>query len=177
MTRIDVRWMIRRDMPSVLAIEEASWHHDVCRQATRILRQDDFIAWLRQRNCIGMVAEQEEQVVGAMVYELHSGSIHLVYMAVHPEHRRRDIGTAMIDKIRSKLSSQRRRKLVINVDEFNLGAQLFLRSLHIPCVQTYTSICEGTRQYAPDIYEFVWRHNSAPAALISRGETRKAEPL
>ena len=47
-----IRWMIRRDMPDVLGIEsncfEFSW------------TEDDFIRCLRQRNCIGMVAEMAE---------------------------------------------------------------------------------------------------------------------
>ena len=55
---VHIRWMIRRDMPSVLAIEqecfEFPWY------------EDDFVRCLRQRNCIGMVAELDDKVVGYM---------------------------------------------------------------------------------------------------------------
>src|SRR5687768_6635477 len=56
--RVHIRWMIRRDMPEVLSIEtqcfEFPW------------TEEDFLRCLRQRNCIGMVAEQGEKVVGFM---------------------------------------------------------------------------------------------------------------
>src|SRR5690606_11527131 len=54
--RVHIRWMIRRDMPEVLQIEKASFEFP--------WYEDDFIRCLRQRNCIGMVAEQGERVVG-----------------------------------------------------------------------------------------------------------------
>jgi ribosomal-protein-alanine N-acetyltransferase len=59
--------MIRRDMPEVLAIEHASFEYPWC--------EEEFLRVLRQRNCIGMVAEQGERIVGFMVYELHRNKI------------------------------------------------------------------------------------------------------
>ncbi|MEZ6091062.1 MAG: ribosomal-protein-alanine N-acetyltransferase RimI, partial [Pirellulaceae bacterium] len=50
--------MIRRDMPSVLDIEAACFEFS--------WSEDEFIRCLRQRNCIGMVAEENDQVVGFM---------------------------------------------------------------------------------------------------------------
>ena len=55
--------MIRRDMPEVIPIETASFEFP--------WSEDDFVRCLRQRNCIGMVAEMDDQVVGFMIYELH----------------------------------------------------------------------------------------------------------
>jgi [ribosomal protein S18]-alanine N-acetyltransferase len=46
---VHVRWLIRRDMPAVLKIEDSSFEFP--------WREDDFIRALRQRNCIGMVAD------------------------------------------------------------------------------------------------------------------------
>ena len=54
--RVHIRWMIRRDMPEVLAIEHASFEFPWC--------EEEFLRVLRQRNCIGMVAEYGERVVG-----------------------------------------------------------------------------------------------------------------
>ena len=53
---VHIRWMIRRDMPEVLQIEAASFEFPWL--------EDDFIRCLRQRNCIGMVAEYDDRVVG-----------------------------------------------------------------------------------------------------------------
>jgi ribosomal-protein-alanine N-acetyltransferase len=118
-TRVHVRWMIRRDMPEVLAIEHASFDFPWC--------EEEFLRVLRQRNCIGMVAEHGERIVGFMIYELHRGKIQVLDFAVHPEFRRQGVGRQMILKLVSKLSSQRRDRIGILVRETNLASQLFLR--------------------------------------------------
>ena len=52
---VHIRWMIRRDMPEVLSIENESFEFP--------WSEEDFIRCLRQRNCIGMVAEHHDRVV------------------------------------------------------------------------------------------------------------------
>lgn len=118
---VHIRWMIRRDMPAVLGIESASFEFP--------WTEDEFIRCLRQRDCIGMVAEWAETVVGFMIYELHRTRIHILSFAVHPDYRRQSVGRAMIDKLASKLAYQRRNRIVLEVRETNLDAQLFFRSL------------------------------------------------
>jgi len=118
---VHIRWMIRRDMPSVLAIESNSFEFP--------WTEDEFIRCLRQRDCIGMVAERNEEVAGFMIYELHKTRIHVLSFAVHPEFRREGVGKAMIEKLISKLAYQRRNRIVLEVRETNLDAQLFFRQL------------------------------------------------
>jgi [ribosomal protein S18]-alanine N-acetyltransferase len=119
-TRVHIRWMIRRDMPDVLRIEQASHEHP--------WTEEDFLRSLRQRNCIGMVAEMGERVVGFMIYELHKTKLHILDFAVHPSQRRLAIGTQMIQKLASKLSSHRRTAITLEVRESNLEGQLFFRT-------------------------------------------------
>src|SRR5262249_26764482 len=78
--RVHIRWMIRRDMPEVLQTEQDSFEYS--------WTEEDFLRCLRQRNCIGMVAEQGEKVVGFMIYELHKAKLHILNFAVHPASRR-----------------------------------------------------------------------------------------
>ena len=118
-TRVHIRWMIRRDMPEVLAIEHASFEYPWC--------EEEFLRVLRQRNCIGMVAEYGERIVGFMIYELHRNKIHVLDFATLPEFRRRGVGRQMILKLVGKLSSQRRNRIALYVRETNLAAQLFYR--------------------------------------------------
>ena len=122
--KVWIRWMIRRDMPSVLAIEAASFEFP--------WDEDCFIRCLRQRNCIGMVAtlddDNYEDVVGFMIYELHKSRIHILNFAVKPKNRRQGIGSAMVRKFVSKLSCDRRSRLLLEVRETNLEAQLFFKS-------------------------------------------------
>jgi ribosomal-protein-alanine N-acetyltransferase len=117
---VHIRWMIRRDMPAVLDIENQSFEFP--------WSEEEFIRCLRQRNCIGMVAEQDDQVVGFMIYELHKNRLHILNFAVDPEARRSGIGSAMIDKLVGKLSHDRRNRIMLEVRETNLDAQLFFRS-------------------------------------------------
>jgi ribosomal-protein-alanine N-acetyltransferase len=117
--RVHIRWMIRRDMPEVLAIEHASFEHPWC--------EEDLLRVLRQRNAIGMVAERGELVAGFMIYELHKNKLNILDFAVHPEYRHQTVGRQMMDKLVGKLSSHRRTSIVTQVREMNLSGQLFLR--------------------------------------------------
>src|SRR5512142_3043713 len=94
-SRVHVRWMIRRDMPEVLGIEHASFEYPWC--------EEEVLRVLRQRNCIGMVAEQGERIVGYMICELHRNRIHVLDFATHPDFRRHGVGRQMVAKLVSKL--------------------------------------------------------------------------
>jgi [ribosomal protein S18]-alanine N-acetyltransferase len=120
-TRIHIRWMIRRDMPEVLNTETNSFDYS--------WTEEDFLRCLRQRNCIGMVAEHGDKVVGFMIYELHKKKLHVLNFAVNSEYRRRGIGRQMIAKLVGKLSSHRRTKIDLAVRETNLSAQMFFRDM------------------------------------------------
>ena len=117
--RVHIRWMIRRDMPEVLQTEQDSFEYS--------WTEEDFLRCLRQRNCIGMVAEQGEKVVGFMIYELYKQKLHILNFAVHPAYRRLHVGSQMVAKLISKLSSHRRTRITLEVRETNLAAQLFFR--------------------------------------------------
>jgi ribosomal-protein-alanine N-acetyltransferase len=118
---VHVRWMIRRDMPEVVAIEREAFEFP--------WSEEDFTTCLRQRNCIGMVAEMADSVVAFMIYELHRTKLHVLNFAVLRSHRRLGIGTRMMEKLIGKLTPDRRGRIVLEVRETNLPAQLFFRSL------------------------------------------------
>lgn len=125
--RVHIRWMIRRDMPEVLAIEHASYEFPWC--------EEEFLRVLRQRNCIGMVAECGERVVGFMIYELHKSRLQVLNLAVAPEYRRMGVGRQMVAKLVGKLSSHRRTKILLQTRESNLPAQLYFRALDFRAVE------------------------------------------
>src|SRR5208283_1157645 len=137
-TRVHIRWMIRRDMPEVLAIEHASFEFPWC--------EEEFLRVLRQRNCIGMVAELGDRIVGFMIYELHRNKIHILDFATHPDLRRQGVGHQMVDKLVSKLSSQRRNRIGLYLRETNLPAQFFFRVAGFRAV-------EVIREHFPDTGE------------------------
>jgi ribosomal-protein-alanine N-acetyltransferase len=106
-------------MPEVLTTEQASFEY--------AWTEEDFLRCLRQRNCIGMVAEADDHVVGFMIYELHKNKLHILNFAVHPTARRIGIGGQMVAKLVNKLSTHRRQKITLAVRERNLSAQVFFR--------------------------------------------------
>jgi ribosomal-protein-alanine N-acetyltransferase len=116
---VHIRWMIRRDMTEVLEIEKNSFEFP--------WSEEDFIRCLRQRNCIGMVAEYDERVVGFMIYELSGNRINVLNFVSHPQFRNQGIGCAMASRLRGKLS-HRRTQLQIKIRESNLHGQLFFRN-------------------------------------------------
>ncbi len=121
MGSVAVRWMLRRDMPEIMEIENGSW--DVPES------EDDIIKALREKNCIGMVAEEGDKVVGYVVYTLHKIRMEIMHFAVHPDRRREGIGTVIVERLQGKLSPHRRTGLFVNVSEWNMEGQLFLRDV------------------------------------------------
>jgi len=155
---VHIRWMIRRDMPEVLDIENSSFEFP--------WSEEDFIRCLRQRNCIGMVAEYDERVVGFMIYELHKNRLHILNFAVRPEFRRRGVATAMVNKLIGKLSQQRRNRILLEIRETNLDAQLFFRDSGFRAISVLRDFYDDTTE---DAYLMQYRYRSAPVELDVAG--------
>jgi ribosomal-protein-alanine N-acetyltransferase len=151
--KVHIRWMIRRDMPEILRIEQQSFEFP--------WSEEDFVRCLRQRNCIGMVAESDERIIGFMIYELHKSRLHILNFAVHPAIRRQGVGRQMASKLVSKLSHQRRTRILLEVRETNLAAQLFFRATGFRAVSVLRDFYEDTtedaylmeHQYQPTLQE------------------------
>ncbi|HUG93539.1 MAG TPA: ribosomal protein S18-alanine N-acetyltransferase [Planctomycetaceae bacterium] len=152
--RVQIRWLIRRDMPEVLEIERASFEF--------AWTEEDFLCCLRQRNCIGMVAEHDHEIVGFMVYELHKSRLRILNFAVRPDCRRHGIGRQMIQRLVDKLSQQRRQEIVLHVRERNLAAQLFFRGQGFRAVAVVRGHYDDTTE---DAYYMQFRLETAEQVL------------
>lgn len=117
----EIRWLIRRDMNEVMAIEQASFQDP--------WTEDEFLQVLRQRNCIGIVAELDRVIHGYAIYELNEHDFNFLNFAVAESSRRSGVGRALIQRMKDKLSQQGRRELVASVRETNLEGQLFLQAM------------------------------------------------
>ena len=138
--RVHVRWMVRRDLADVVAIEQVCFESPWC--------ETDFLDCLRQRNCIGMVAEHDGRVIGFMIYEVPKNRIHLLNVAVAPEHRHCGVARQMIRKLMGKLVNQKRSRIVVEVRETNLPALLFFRSLGFRATDIRRDFYEETNEDA-----------------------------
>lgn len=138
--RLQIRWMVRRDISAVVAIEEKNFEFP--------WQEEDFLQCLRQRNCVGMVAERHGSIVGFVMYETFKNRLHVLNMAVHPECRRLGIGKQLLAKLQSKLSPQRRAKMTLEVRETNLAAQLFFRAHGFRAVAILKNFYENSQDDA-----------------------------
>ena len=84
---------------------------------------------------------------------------------------RRGIGTALVDKLVSKLSPHRRNRIVLEVRETNLDAQLFFKSLGFRAISVLRDYYDDTVE---DAYLMQFRYTEelktepAPVNRISR---------
>jgi len=161
MTTTHIRWMIRRDLPAVLATEQESFPAP--------WDEPQFIYFLRKRDCIGMVAEQADRVVGFMLYQFHPKRLHLLNFAVSPDFRRQGVGAAMITKLASKLSSDKRNSITLEVCEANLDGQLFFKSQGLRAVCVFRDFYDN----GTDAYRMRLRYSDTFAS-IKQSESAEA---
>ena len=116
---VNVRWMIRRDMPEVLAIEKESF--------TYPWSENDFVLTLQQKLMVGKVVEYREKVIGYCIYELRKKYLDVLNIAVHPDFRRQGVGSALMKDLKKQLKNDRKRIKLVAAD-YNLDAHLFYKS-------------------------------------------------
>ncbi|MDD5173777.1 MAG: ribosomal protein S18-alanine N-acetyltransferase, partial [Candidatus Omnitrophica bacterium] len=165
--RVHVRWMIRRDMPEVLAIEPEAFEFP--------WSEEDFIRCLRQRNNVGMVAEHDDKVAGFMIYGLQKKRIHVLNFAVAGDYRRQGVGSQMVAKLIAKLSNQEFSNITLEVRETNISAQLFFRENGFRAVATLHGYYADTSEdaymmqlkYDPNRKSGGYRHRAgSPASCL-----------
>ena len=162
--KVQIRWLIRRDMADVLEIENKSFDYP--------WSEEDFLTCLRQRNCIGMVAEYDQKIVGFMIYELHKSNLRVLNFAVDSNHRRMRVGHQMVQRLIDKLSQQRRKEIVLETRETNLDAQLFFQKQGFRAVSVMRNHYEDTEEDAYVLKYNLFNHENwiipfAPSSRIS----------
>lgn len=160
-----IRWLIRRDMPEVLAIENVSFEFP--------WSEEDFVRCLRQRNCIGQVVESagSGEIMAYTIYELHRNRLHLLNFAVHPKYRKSGIGRALIDKLKGKLSLRRRCGLWCEVRESNLAAAMFFREMGFQCVSLLREFYQDTPDDAY-LFRYLIRPDDDPDGIADLARER-----
>ena len=163
-TKPQIRWLIRRDMPEVLEIEKASFEYT--------WNEEDFLCCLRQRNCIGMVAEKDYEINGFMIYELHKTKLRVINFAVAPRNRREGIGSVMVSRLVDKLSQQRRKEISLEVRETNLPAQFFFKEQGFKATKVLRNHYDDTTE---DAYHMSYKLPGSDWALPFGLENRISE--
>jgi ribosomal-protein-alanine N-acetyltransferase len=144
MITTQIRWLIRRDMDAVQAIENASFSHP--------WSGAEWAENLKERDTIGTVIEDDLDILGYAIYKLGKTKFELLNMAVKPIERRCGHGRQMINRLKGKLDQQHRTAIECTVTEENLQAQLFLQACGFTAVRVVKDAWNGS-----DAYRFRYR--------------------
>lgn len=118
---VHIRWMLRRDIPEVLSIENQSYQCPCT--------ESELVEMIKQRRCVVFVAEVDDQVAGYMLYEFERHTLTLLKLGVRRDARRTGVGSKLINKLKEKLSVCRKERIVLEVSDRNLPAHLFFSHL------------------------------------------------
>lgn len=109
------RFLTRGDLPAILKI------HD--KLVNLKWQEVDFIDFLRKPSSLGIICSNLENIIGFCAYSLTVDSIKIQNLAANSK----EILSFLLNKLKSKLSSQRRTFIEFDVKESNLLLQLFLK--------------------------------------------------
>lgn len=115
------RWMLRRDMDEVIAIDRSHvWER---------WDENDYLAILSRRDCIGVVTEEKcGQIVSVMIQRITKRAYTIEKICVRQDMMRNGIASGMVGKLTSRLKPQSRTSVVADVKYNNLTAQRFFSS-------------------------------------------------
>lgn len=115
-------WMIRRDMPYVLALEKGqpvqSWDE---------WTEEDYIKHLRQRNEIAMVVRDSndpDKVFGCIVYRLKKDSLEILHIVLRPGDDQEDVLLLMLAKMVAKGGPRKYLQICVDVGDLKTIAAL-----------------------------------------------------
>lgn len=140
--QISNRWMLRSDLEEAMRMIRAGGEG---------LTEKDLDKMIKKSSVVIQVAESDEKMLGFMAYEVSRVSkIKMLHLLVDEPYRRKGVGRYLVDLLASKLQG-RRNKVETYVSEYNLNAQLFLRSMGFKAVSSSDS--EG----GASEYKFVYK--------------------
>lgn len=157
---VHIRWMIRDDHPEVLAIERTRFEFP--------WSEEDFIRCLRQRNCIGQVAERDDRIIGYMVYALHKTRLHILNFAVGQIWNRTGVGRAMANRLISKVTPTRRTHILAEIRETNLSTQKFFLAVGFRAVRVLPDFYDDP----PNEDAYLFRYDIKPEPTHQKGPAK-----
>lgn len=142
---LNIRWMEQKDIPEVVSIQK---------EFESNYTENDAKKFAKKKASICAVVELDERIVGFAFYEIKGISkIKINELCVRTEHRRKGVGTFLINSLISKLN-QKRNKIEVEISEYNLIAQLFLKNKNF-------KVTEIQDQDNFSIYKFVYKQEEA----------------
>jgi len=114
---LQIRSLEIRDVEPILSIQSVS------------PEAAQWSAWDYERvargEMAGLAAEDKAQVLGFLVARLVATDLEILNIAVHPQHRRSRIATALLDKLMTSPAAAKAENIFLEVRESNRGAICF----------------------------------------------------
>ncbi len=107
------------DLDTLVAIEQASFPDAWSREV--------LAEWIQRADSDCRVLEQEGRVVGFLLVVYEPEGLHMVNLAVDPDFRRRGLGLSALERIDELAEERGAERVVLEVRETNLAAQLLYR--------------------------------------------------
>lgn len=117
---LTLRWFNEHDIPTIVKIEQAIYAEP--------WSKEEFSECLKQRNCVGAVAEHNRKIVGYVVYEIHSKFLTILNLATSDGFRRKAVASRMVKSIKEKLAPDHCTSIYVRIHERNTEAIQFLVS-------------------------------------------------
>lgn len=90
----------------------------------------DFVYYFFKKNVFVLVSEDDEGVHGFIIADIRSvDDGHIITIDVHPDHRRKKLGTYLMAEVEVIFREQGVKKAILEVHRDNLPAQLFYSNL------------------------------------------------
>ena len=131
------RWMLRKHLPEVVELDRDSYGDDHW-------DKDDFCTILNQRNCIGMVAEDDDHnVLGFVIYVLHPHHLMVMrFIGLYDE-----VAEVLVDMLKAKLSKERKSSVSLVMHERSTDSLLLMQSLGFYAVGCCGDLIKITCRY------------------------------
>jgi ribosomal-protein-alanine N-acetyltransferase len=156
------RAMVRSDLPAVVAIERRSFRQPWDRE--QFLRAIE-----RSGGARACIAEENGRLIGYFALEHQGVNLHLLNLAVHPEHRRRGHGSAILAEVERLCLEELQQgregdgepeaEISLEVEESNLAAQLLYRKMGYRATKVLRNFY---RALGEDGYKMVRKVTAAP---------------
>lgn len=152
---IELRPMSYQDLSQVINIERASFQVPWTRTTFKSCMHTKGIICmvLMRKQCT--LAGTKFWVIGYVVYALHKHYVDLLSLAISPDERRKGIGSRLVKLLDRKLYF-RRSRILADVSEENLEAQLFFKSLGFKAIEIVKAPYDHTMQ---DAYRMEYTRN------------------
>lgn len=138
-----VRLIRAADVDAVLSIEKRSFDYP--------WTPANFLDCLKRKPVVGYVATIAGKTVGYVIYEIVSGGMVILNLAVDPDFRRQSVGTQLVDEVLQKLTPRSRKWVSVTCSDSNLQTQLFLKAKGFRCIEIVRGNYKGM---AVDGYHF-----------------------